>query len=1707
MYSDREINLPWRWILRQKNPEALIKGILPYLSEIFGFDGGCCINVQGKLLVINSQNMPRGFSKIRGKLPLAGVSRQSQAGSYRTFYPTKGNKRYHELLQSLGFSYAMATEFYLPETFRFELYYKSIPKTQQNLKQKFEKWAKDYAAILKNSKETAELHQRNAMLGIMGELNRTTAAYADSKAVFKAVSRRIIKFIKPKNMLLALAEPGKNKFSVAFEYKDGKKVKPKNFPLGQGLATYVWQNREPILTEDYHSECKKRKIKFAALSTKAWLGVPLVAGSKCLGILMMWDTHRHDSFNQDTLKLAEALANQSTVAIYNTKIHEASKQSIKELSTLYQVTKAAVSEQKLEPVLKTILEIIKKSFGYLNCTILLKDETCQYLYIKAAVGYPKKIMNTKIKIGKEGICGWVAAKGETLYAPDVSKDKRYIEAMPGCRSEVAIPLWYRDEIIGVLDVESPEINAFGDKDVQLLENLADQAAMTINKIKLEEVAEKKIKELSNINNISQSLSVNSNLRSVVAQLVKKFAMALSVKKCSVSLYSSETDEMEPLLPIYYSGEMSEAQKAKYGDINALAGEFRFKLAQGGIAKLVFDKGRSYYSNAAENDPYILKNFVRAFEIKKVLVFPLFARNKIIGLVYAADKTDDTDFTTGDINTAEALSAQAALVLDNARLYSEMASGLKQLSILYQFSQAITSFTDTDEILKIGLDMVSQVLEADMLSIMLIDSADNLLKIKAAKGFSTDIANTISFPLGQGLAGWVAEKKQPALSGNLGLDRRFKLTEFEKKLASSMAVPLTAKNRIMGVLNLNNLSSNRNHFVKKDLELALTLANSIAMALERAELITALDGRISAQKALLDTSSMLLGTLEVNQVLEQIAEQIEQMINFQRLTIYDVDWEKRQLSPILARGPFAEEIMADPPFSMDTGITGAIARSGIAELIENSDKDPRSTVISGTALDAESLLIVPLMVHDRAKALMVIGRDVAHGFIARDFELALLFANQAAVAWKNATLFTEIKNSENKLADTNSRLNLALKRQIEVNTELSTLQYLSSTILSSLKLEEILSVIVEGIRSSLGFEAVLISMVENNEKSLAHKAASGFSPEEFDAIKQTHPSVNQYLNLMKTEYRVGNSYFLPFGKDLVNGKADGKSKGDGTEADEIWRAGNLMIVPLYSKDKKLMAIIQIDKPIDGKIPDKRKVRSIEAFANTAALAIANATLYYEAQGRISELSTLYNIGILISSDIERESLLEKVVNVIRDTLHYLKIAIFMVEPQSKSIFIGAQCGYGEELNMLYFTVGGSSAVGWAAENGEPLIINDVREDPRYNAIDARVLSEIAVPIKSEGKTIGVLNIEDDKTDAFGESDLRLLTTLASQVAVALDNARLYEEAKRRINELSALQDIGTTVTSTLRLEALLDQICRILNDTFHYDKIAIMIADRNTDELVFKASLGYQNITGEMGKRFRIGKDGITGMVAATGEPIMVRDVTQNQHYLGIDDKTKSELAVPLKIKQQVIGVLNVESDNVDAFNQIDQRLLTTLASQVAVALENARLYEETETLAVTDGLTGLNNHRYFQEFFNRELNRAKRYRHLLSLIMIDIDHFKKVNDRMGHPVGDKVLKVVALLVKEQARDVDLVARYGGEEFMLVLPETGKIEAQMLAERIRKSVESCKIEDDDCRGLGRITVSLGVASFPEDGAEKNEVIDKVDKALYRAKAGGRNQVRI
>jgi len=219
----------------------------------------------------------------------------------------------------------------------------------------------------------------------------------------------------------------------------------------------------------------------------------------------------------------------------------------------------------------------------------------------------------------------------------------------------------------------------------------------------------------------------------------------------------------------------------------------------------------------------------------------------------------------------------------------------------------------------------------------------------------------------------------------------------------------------------------------------------------------------------------------------------------------------------------------------------------------------------------------------------------------------------------------------------------------------------------------------------------------------------------------------------------------------------------------------------------------------------------------------------------------------------------------------------------------------------------------------------------------------------------------------------------------------------------------------------------------------------------------------------------------------------------------SFLMVPLTSGENVLGVLRVNSAVPDAYQSWDEDVLSTLANQAATALEKAFLVAQMEEMAVRDGLTGLFNHRYFQERLEDEIAKAERYNKDLSLVLLDVDHFKKLNDQYGHPEGDRVLKTVTRLILETVRNrVDTVARYGGEEFIVILPETDANAAYESAERIRKRIESHLFEDGK-GGVYRVTVSLGTASYPFDARTAAKLIHGADTALYASKNGGRNRV--
>jgi len=214
--------------------------------------------------------------------------------------------------------------------------------------------------------------------------------------------------------------------------------------------------------------------------------------------------------------------------------------------------------------------------------------------------------------------------------------------------------------------------------------------------------------------------------------------------------------------------------------------------------------------------------------------------------------------------------------------------------------------------------------------------------------------------------------------------------------------------------------------------------------------------------------------------------------------------------------------------------------------------------------------------------------------------------------------------------------------------------------------------------------------------------------------------------------------------------------------------------------------------------------------------------------------------------------------------------------------------------------------------------------------------------------------------------------------------------------------------------------------------------------------------------------------------------------------------MPLKAKNRVNGI--IVADNFitnDPITKDDLRMLTMLANQAGLAIENSQLYEKTVDHANSDYLTNLWNHGYFQFLLQNELEKAKATKNKLSLIIADIDDFKIYNDRLGHQAGDKILKDLAQLLRNQSRKIDLVCRYGGEEFVIILPQTDKKEAFMIAERIRKDIQKYAFLNEEIFPNKMLTISLGIATFPEDGLLPAELITSSDNYLYQAKNKGKN----
>ncbi len=516
--------------------------------------------------------------------------------------------------------------------------------------------------------------------------------------------------------------------------------------------------------------------------------------------------------------------------------------------------------------------------------------------------------------------------------------------------------------------------------------------------------------------------------------------------------------------------------------------------------------------------------------------------------------------------------------------------------------------------------------------------------------------------------------------------------------------------------------------------------------------------------------------------------------------------------------------------------------------------------------------------------------------------------------------------------------------------------------------------------------------------------------------------------------------------------------------------------------------------------------LSSLAARAAVVVANTRLIHGEIRRAKELSLMNQIAHRLTRTLDVDAICQSTTRSILQKFKNFIAAIFLVEGE-RLLLRKLSAGFRSEVPRNMQMTFGQGIVGSAARQGCTMVANDVTRHPTFLSLgQTSTKSEVAIPLKIARRTIGVLDLQCNKLNAFNPGSVRVLELIADRLSVALHNARLYEDVTNHAKELAVSFAIAKSLISTSKLDAVLSRILQVIRNTFGYANCAILLIDKNRKELYIKAAHGYP-IRFWRTTRLNINKkEGITGYVAATGQLFYAPDVSKVPFYAQWKKSVRSEAAVPLKIKGEVIGVLDIESEHLNAFSEKDLRIFSVFASQAAIAIENARLFDETVSLSLTDGLTRIANRRHFDLILESELRKARSYSRPVSLAMIDLDDFKQFNDRFGHPAGDKLLIHIAQMVKAHIRDTDFLARYGGEEFTLILPETNSATSLRVLERIRNTINAASLLPRN-RNVPRITVSIGLATYPQNGLAAAELLENADRALYRAKSLGKNRVEI
>ncbi|MFI4924115.1 MAG: GAF domain-containing protein, partial [Vicinamibacteria bacterium] len=1391
---------------------------------------------------------------------------------------------------------------------------------------------------------------RDAELAVLDSVQQAIAAALDLPGIYEAVGAKLRKLFRDTDLQIRIYDPESNVVSYVYTVNAGKRVDIAPTPLqDHGFGPHVIRTRETIVVNDQVERAMKRYRSYLLPGTvggRSLVFVPLVSGGRCRGLINLVDVKREHAFGEADVRLLQAIAARMAVALENARLFKETEQRNAELALINSIQQGVSAKLDFQAIVDLVGDKLREVFAIDNLSIRTYDPVTGLLSFPYVVERGARVTLPAKPLDSFGFGRHVIRTRRTIVVNEAVEvaSKRYGSVtLPGTlpeKSLVMVPLLVGDECRGVIHLANLEReHAFGDADVRLLETLAGSMSAALENARLFDQTQRLLKEteqrnaeLAVINAIQQGVAGSLDFQGIVDLVGDKLREVLRIDTIGIRWYDHATRTARFLYEIERGMRMTlpavKPTEARWNQVvsdrSVIVRNTAAEVAAAGVA--------------AGSDCSL-----------STLTVKIVAADRVVGAVVVESFEREHAFGDSEVRLLQTIVASMGVALENARLFDETQRLLKEteqrnaeLAVINAIQEGMSRSLDFRAIIDlVGAKLAAQFGTGDI-SIRWLDEKAGVVRylyeVEHGKRHERRARPPSESPFWQRLA----TTRQPVIRNTPGELEALGLATFPgtDTSRSALGVPVFVGDRMMGCIILNDHARDY-AYGPGDVRLLSTIASGMGVALENARLFD------ETQRLLKETEQRAAELAVINSIQRGMAEKLD----FQQI----VDLVGDKLGEVTSTGNVGIRIY-DPdtnlitfPYLVENGKRVSIPSQPLPErgfgphvirtrttLVINEDTVAAMARYGsfnhpGT-LNERSIAMVPLVSGDRCLGLIHLADyEREHAFRDADIRLVETIASSMGVALENARLFNE----------TQRLLNETEKR----SSELAVINSIQRGMVEKLDFQTIIDLVGDKLRELFASDDMGIVWLDREadlQRPLyvyEHGKRLELSPSPIDVERPIQRAL-----------ATGRLVLLRTREDMA---AMGVGIFPGTDP-----ALSAVFVPV-TIDGEVRASISLESFEREDAFDEGAVSLLSTVAASMGVALQNARLFDETQRlfkqseqRAAELAIVNSVQQGLAAELDFQAIIDLVGNKVAEIFGATDMAIGLYDRAAGTLAMPYYLEHGDRFAIETVPLR-RGLMGRVIETRRPLVINrDFR--PITAELGASTIGDesvpddkrayAGVPILKGDEVLGVVALYAKVEDAYSDSDVHLLSTLANAMSVALENARLFDETQRRARETAALAEVGREIGSTLELAIVMDRIAHHAKDLLHADNSAIFLPDAGGR--TYRAIVAIGVVADQLRVTEVRSGEGIIGSLLEAGRAEFVNDTKADPRGIQVAGTEQAEdermMVAPLVAGEAVKGAMAVWRTGGKPFDGEELEFLVGLSRQATVAIENARLFDETQ---------------------------------------------------------------------------------------------------------------------------------------------------------------------